>query len=84
MRVPSVLIISAIVILMLVTQFYMVSAFGKEPVIFCRVLLTAHIRHTRSKVLHKHTAAGVGNLYRGTQCLNLGALFGYGIALDDA
>ena len=42
------------------------------------------ITHTRCKVLHKHTAAGVSNLYRGTQSLNLCTLFGHSIALDDA
>ena len=69
---------------MFVTQFNEVLTLGKESVIFFGVLLTAHIRHTRCKVFYKHTAAGVGNLYRGTQSLNLCTLFGYCITLDDA
>ena len=50
---------------MFVTQFNEVLTLGKESVIFFGVLLAAHIRFARCKVLHKHTAAGVGNLYRG-------------------
>ena len=69
---------------MLVTQFNMVSALGKESVIFFGVILAAHIRFARCKVLNKHTAAGVSNLYRGTHSLNLCTLFGHGITLDNA
>ena len=69
---------------MFVTQFNEVLTLGKESVIFFGVLLTAHIRFARCKVLNKHTAAGVGNLYRGTQSLNLCTLFGHGITLDNA
>ena len=69
---------------MFVTQFNEVFTLGKESVIFFGVLLTAHIRFACCKVLHKHTAAGMGNLYRGTQSLNLCTLFGHSIALYDA
>jgi len=69
---------------MFVTQFNEVLTLGKESIIFFGVLLAAHIRFACCKVLHKHTAAGVSNLYRGTQSLNLRALFGHGIALYDA
>ena len=69
---------------MFVTQFNEVLTLGKETVIFFGVLLTAHIRFACCKVLNKYTAAGVSNLYRGTQSLNLGALFGHSIALYDA
>ena len=69
---------------MFVTQFNEVLTLGKESVILFRVLLTTHIRFARCKVLNKHTAAGVSNLYRGTQSLNLCALFGHSITLDDA
>ena len=48
---------------MFVTQFNEVLTLGKESVIFFGVLLTTHIRFARCKVLHKHTAAGMGNLY---------------------
>jgi len=69
---------------MFVTQFNEVLTLGKESVIFFWVLLAAHIRFACCKVLNKYTAAGVSNLYRGTQHLNLCTLFGHSIALDDA
>ena len=69
---------------MFVTQFNEVLTLGKETVILFGVILAAQIRFACCKVLHKHTAAGVSKLYRGTQSLNLCTLFGHGITLDDA